>query len=167
MKVFEDERGELVDVYFRFVVIRAGVLPRLTCALTAARPALASNHVTNARLPVALAHVFALLIVEAKLVFVERFDGDFDGALAVGKDDGFVGDDRAEVFADGFLYTILVALLIDDALALQRPVIALDRHKTSIHRLHRFLFTEIDYHVHETFRILLVREMTAVQEDYQ
>ena len=62
--------------------------------------------------------MFAFLIVETKLVFVERFDRNFNGALAVGEDDGFVGDNRAEVFADRFLYTILVALLIDDALAL-------------------------------------------------
>src|ERR1044072_3075923 len=115
MKIFTDQRGKLVDVYFRFVVIRAGVLPCLSCSLAAAGPALASNHVADARLSVAPAHVFAFLIVEGKLLFVERFDWDFDGALAVGKDDRFVGDDRAEIFADGFLYAILVALLIVDA----------------------------------------------------
>jgi hypothetical protein len=74
--------------------------------------------------------VFGLLIVEPKLVFVECFDWDFDGALAVGEDDGFVGDDRAEVFANGFLDAVLVAFLIYNAFALQRPVISLDCHKT-------------------------------------
>src|SRR4030095_298118 len=61
---------------------------------------------------------------------VECSDGDFDGPLAVGKDDGFVGDDRAEVFSNRFLYAILVAFLIDNAFALQRPVISLDCKNT-------------------------------------
>src|ERR1044071_421172 len=130
LKIFEDQSRKLVDVYVGFIIIHAGILSALSGTVATTRTSLASNHVADASLPVALAPVFGLLIIETKLVFVEGFDWDFDGALAVGKDDGFVGDDRAEVFADGFLYAILVAFLIDNAFALQRPVIALNRHKT-------------------------------------
>src|SRR6185369_8374094 len=98
--------------------IGARVLSGLSGPLALTGPRLAYDDVADARLAVALSDVFALLIVEAKLVFVECFDRNFDGALAVGEDDSFVRDDRAEVLADGFLYTILVALLIDDAFAL-------------------------------------------------
>jgi hypothetical protein len=77
-----------------------------------------ANDVAHASLAIALAHMFGFLIVETKLVFIERFDRDFDGAFAVGEDDGFVGNNGAEIFADGFLDAILVSLLIDDALAL-------------------------------------------------
>src|SRR6185369_15323051 len=130
LQIFKDQRRELVDVYFGFVIVQATVLARLSRSLAAARTRLTSNYVADASLPVALAHMLGLLVIETKLIFVECFDWDFDGALAVGKDDGFVGDDRAEVFANGFLYAILVAFLIDNTLALQRPVIALNRHKT-------------------------------------
>ena len=88
-------------------------------ALTTAGPALATDHVADTRFSVALTDVFGFLIVEAELVFVESFDRNFYGALSIGEDDGFVGNDRAEVFTYRFLDAILVALLIDDALALK------------------------------------------------
>src|SRR5262249_15328029 len=116
--VFEDQRRQLVDVHFRFVVVSACFLSPLSRSLPTARTALAADDVADARLAVALAHVLAFLVVETKLVFVERFDRDFDGALAVGKDNGFVGNDRSEVFANRFFHAILMTLLIDDALAL-------------------------------------------------
>ena len=62
--------------------------------------------------------MLALAVVEAELVLVERADRDFDGALAVRKDDGLVRDYRAEVLSDGILDALLVALLVNDALAL-------------------------------------------------
>src|SRR5215212_8926979 len=73
-------------------------------------------------------------MIESKLVLVERFDRNFNGAFSVGQDDGFVGNYRTKILADRFFDTILVALLIDDAFALKRPVVALNRHK----RTHRF-----------------------------
>ena len=62
--------------------------------------------------------VFLFAVIEAKLVFVERADRDFDGALAVGKDDRLVRDDRTEVLLDRFADAFLVAILIDLAFAL-------------------------------------------------
>ncbi len=118
MKVFEDQRRKLVDVYFGFVIICASVLARLPRTRSASGTSLAADDVADASLSVSLAHVFGFLVVETKLVFVERFDRNFNRAFAIGKNYGFIGNDRSEVFADGFLDAILVALLIDDALAL-------------------------------------------------
>jgi hypothetical protein len=119
LEIFKDQRRDLIDVDFRLVIIRARILSGLARTSAAARATLATNHIADARFTVALADVFCFLIVEAKLVFVECFDGNFDGALSVGQDDRLIRNNRTEIFTDGFLNAILVALLIDDALALQ------------------------------------------------
>ena len=132
LEVFEDERGEFVYVDFGFVVVSARVLSggagAAALSLSLSLRLLARQHVAHARLAVALSHVFALAIIEAKLVLVERTNGNFHAALAVGQNDRFVGDDGAEVFADRIFDALLVPLLINDALALQRPIVALYRH---------------------------------------
>ena len=111
------------------VVLGAGLLPRGPRAAPRplARLPLARDDVADARLAVAGADVLLLAVVEAELVLVERADGDFDRAAPVREDDRLVRDDGAEVLADGVLDALLVPLLVDDALALQRPVVALDR----------------------------------------
>src|SRR6185503_12624703 len=96
-----------------------GILTGLSGTSSGAWTCLTSDYITDASFAIALANVLCLLVIETELVFVESFDGNFDGALAVREDDGFVRDDRSEVLADSFLYAILVALLIDDALALK------------------------------------------------
>src|SRR5205085_257195 len=91
--------------------------------------ALAPDHVAHARPPVALAHVFALAMIETKLIFVERTDRHFYAALAVRQNDRLVRDNRAEILADRLFDALLVPLLIDDAFALQRPIVALYGHR--------------------------------------
>src|SRR5205085_11177591 len=127
LQVLEDERGQLVNVHLRLVVVRAQVLAGGPRAAPLTGLPLARDNVADAGLAVALPDVLALPVVEAELVLVERADGDFDAALAVRKNDRLVRDNRAEVLADGVLHALLVPLLVNDALALQRPVVALDR----------------------------------------
>jgi hypothetical protein len=120
LKIFEDKCGDFVDVYFGFVVVGA-LGPDRACPEPVPEPGRVSRPITSPTrvLPSPWPTCFAFWMIKAKLVFVESFDRDFDGALAVREDDGFVRDDRSEVLADCFLYAILVTLLIDDALALK------------------------------------------------
>src|SRR5205085_6530084 len=127
LQVLEDERGQLVYVHLCFVVVRAQVLTGGPRAAPLTGLPLARDNVADAGLAVACAHVLALALIEAELVLVERADGNFDGALAVGKNDGLVRDYRAEVLPNGLAHALLVPLLVNDALALQRPVVALYR----------------------------------------
>src|SRR5205085_7441380 len=114
------------------LVFRAFALSGGASALPLALLTLAPEHIADARLTVALSDVFALAIVVAKLVFVERADRHFDAALAVREDDRLVRDNRAEVLADRLFDALLVPFLIDDAFALQRPIVALNRHLNNL-----------------------------------
>src|SRR5205085_200206 len=129
------ERGKFVYVDLGFVVFRPTALTGRPRALSFALLTLASDHVAHTRLTVALSNVFAFAIIVAKFVFVERTDRDFDAALAVRQDDRLVRDNRTEVLADRLFDALLVPLLIDDAFALQRPIVALNRHLNNLESL--------------------------------
>ena len=119
MQIFKNQRGNLVDVDFRFVVFGAGFLTGWSRTRALTGLTFAGNYVAHARLAIALSDVFVLAIVETKLVFIERAHRHSDRALAIREDDRFIRNDRTEVLADRFLDALFVALLVDDAFALQ------------------------------------------------
>ena len=126
IQVLEDHRRDLVDVHLGFVII----LPRTVAGLSGALPLslliFTRDHIADFGVAIALPDVFALAVIESELVFVQRAHRHFDLLPPVRQDDRFVRDDRAEIFADRFLDALFVAILVDDAFALKRPVVALD-----------------------------------------
>src|SRR5215471_10485674 len=119
MQVLKDQCGNLVDIDFGFVIFGACLRTGLPSTFSLAGLTLTPDDIADARLAVTLAHLFAFAIVVAKLVFIERAHRHSDGAFAVGKDDGFIRNDRAEIFTNGLFDALFMAVLIDDALALQ------------------------------------------------
>ena len=78
----------------------------------------AGNDVADFGFAVALAYVFELAVVETEFVFIQRAHRHFDGFAPIRQDDGFVGNNRAEVFTNRFLDALFVAILVNDAFAL-------------------------------------------------
>src|SRR5262249_43244254 len=124
LEVFEDQRGDLVDVYLGLVIILARAVSGLTGG--GALLVLAADDVAHLGISVALADVFALAVIEAEFVLVERAHRHLDRPAAVREDDRFVRDDRAEILFDRFFDALLVAFLVNDAFLLERPIVALD-----------------------------------------
>src|SRR5215468_6046958 len=124
LEVFEDQRGDLVNVYLGLVIILARAVPGLTGGLPLL--VLAPDDVANLGGAVALADVFALAVIEAEFVLVERAHRHLDRPAAVREDDRLVRDDRAEILFDRFFDALLVAFLVNDAFSLERPIVALD-----------------------------------------
>ena len=119
VKVFEDELGDLVYVYFGLVVILARLIARARALPGPLSLTLASYYVADFGVAVSGGDVLFLAIVKTKLVLVKRADRHFDNPLAVGEDDRLVGDDRAEVLFYRLADSLLMAILIDLTFALK------------------------------------------------
>ena len=98
----------------RWQIIASKLLPFWLLALLI----FTANHIADFGFAVALAYVFAFAEIEPEFVFVQRAHRHFDGFAPVRQDDGFVGNNRAEVFANRFLDALFVAILVNDAFAL-------------------------------------------------
>src|SRR6185369_2622166 len=98
VQILEDEPGDLINIYFGFVVFLTGLvagalpLPRALAGLS-----VTPDHIADFRIPIAAADVFLLSIVESKLIFIKREDWNFYDSFSIGEDDRFVGDDRTEI----------------------------------------------------------------------
>src|SRR6266478_8256629 len=125
MQVFENQLCDLVYVDFGFVVFLSGLIAgAMAPSRPGSRDSLVPDYVPDFGVAVPCSDVLLLAIVEPELVFIERANWNFDYALAVGEDDGFIGDDRPEVLLDRVAHTFFVAVLIDLTFALKRPIVS-------------------------------------------
>src|SRR5262249_40607901 len=126
VQVFENEFGDLVDFNFGFVVVLARTIPGAgSDAGILAGLALTCDYIANLGASISGAPLLLLAIVEAKLVFIERADRDFHYALAVGKNDRFIGNNGTEILFYRIADSLFVTFLIYLTLARKRPVVPL------------------------------------------
>src|SRR5262249_24528417 len=131
VQVFENEFGDLVDFNFGFVVVLARTIPGAgSDAGIVAGLALTGDYIANLGASISGAHLLLLAIVEAQLVFIERADRDFHYALAVGKNDRFIGNNGTEILFYRIADSLFVTFLIYLTLARKRPVVPLYGHSS-------------------------------------
>ena len=120
LQVFKNHGRDVVNVHLGFIKI----LPRIVTRFAGALPLAGSvgvgvaDDVADLGAAVALAYVLALVVVETKLVFIQRPHRHFHLLASARKNDRFIRDDGAEILADSVLDALLMALLINDAFAL-------------------------------------------------
>src|SRR4051794_39376097 len=119
-QVLEDEGRQLVERDVRFVVVD----PRLIAGL---RPLsrlvpLLADDVADLRAALPLADAILLVVIEPEFVLFERADRDLDDRLAIRQDDVLPADDIGQVLLDRVLDLLVMPLLVDQPLAVERPV---------------------------------------------